>query len=447
MAGRFTCLVERQWGGLVKLWEEDKERVNMEGRQHRKPGTAEEKKDRIKRASIHLLSKGNTSKCMNLLTSDGLADLDDPQVRKQVQAKHPPRGQEIQETVVLKSPVSNLKGLRNSLKNLKRKKGSSPGAGGCRPEYLVTLGEVMQADRMEMFEDVCLLYLNSKLPPWFYQVFLTTRTVAPYKDNTHGPVWPIGVQHPLPRVLGSYVVQENKMELVSFLEPQQLALSRGGCSKLYTTLRMLVEEGPSRNVLVKYDKENAFNCCSRARAVKVYSKEPTLSHLASHAATTLAPTIALEDRGKVWGWGEEGYTQGAPRSSTDFCCSTQEYLVRLDTMVRQGGGQALALMDDGYVYGPPEVVFPAIKVFELEILSNCGLKLQRSKCEVLSWSGALPEGCPDGFKLAGDVIDGRFEPGLMCVGVPMGSDTWIKRKMMGKVEELGEEMEKVVSGG
>ena len=436
VAGRFHCLVERRWGKLVRLWEEDRAQARKEARVHREAGTLVEEEDRRKRNSIAQLGKGNVSKCMNLLTSNGVADLNDPLVRLQVETKHPPRRHEIQNTVVLKSPVDNLKGLREALLNLRRKKGSSPGAGGCRMEYLVTLGEVLEADRMQMFEDVCLLYLQSRLDPWFYRVFLTTRTVALYKDETQGPVRPLGIRHPLPRALGSMIMSQSKPELEAFFLPQQLAFSKGGCFKLYVTMRMRLEEGPHTNVLVKWDKENAFNSSSRARAVKVYSQEPTLSHLASHAATTLASSTALEDRGRLWGEGEEGFSQGDPRAGADYCAGTQEYLVKLDLMVRRAGGQALALYDDGYVYGPPDVVFPAMVEYEEEVWQNCGLRFQRSKCEVFSWSGELPAHCPRGFKLAGDVISGRFEPGLMVVVAPLGSDNWVKSKMQMKMQKV-----------
>ena len=47
------------------------------------------------------------------------------------------------EALALSSPVPNPKNLSENMANLKRKKGSSPGAGGCRIEFLVTLAEVL----------------------------------------------------------------------------------------------------------------------------------------------------------------------------------------------------------------------------------------------------------------------------------------------------------------
>ena len=73
--------------------------------------------------------------------------------------------------------------------SLKSKKGSSPGAGGCRAEFLVALAETMDADKMQQLEEFGMMYLRSDLPPWFYQVFLSTRMVGLYKDI------PFSLQH------------------------------------------------------------------------------------------------------------------------------------------------------------------------------------------------------------------------------------------------------------
>ena len=95
---------------------------------------------------------------------------------------------------------------------------------------------------MQQLEDLGMAYLGGRLPPWFYRVFLATRTVALWKDKEHESVRPLGIRHPLLRVLHRMVVAENKVELREFLEPQQLALSPGGCNKLYFSLRMLMEQ-------------------------------------------------------------------------------------------------------------------------------------------------------------------------------------------------------------
>ena len=81
MAQRFTCLVERQWDGLVDLWERERERGcrKEEGNQGQ-ADIPKEEEHKVRRNNLNAMGKGNTSKCMNLLLSPGLADLDDPAV-------------------------------------------------------------------------------------------------------------------------------------------------------------------------------------------------------------------------------------------------------------------------------------------------------------------------------------------------------------------------------
>ena len=381
--------------------------------------------DKLRRRVIALLGTGNVSKAVSLITSHGVANINAPEVRRQLEEKHPARERQLPRSVIKQSPVQNLKGLRYAMLDLRKKKGTSPGAGGCRGEFLVTLAETFDADKMQQLEDFCLRYLQSELPPWFTQVLLTTRTVALFKDEEEDAIRPLGIRHPLIRCVHRLVVSANREEVKAFLEPQQLAMSEGGCTKLYHSINTLLDLRRDF-ICVKLDCKNAFNSCSRARLVKVLSEEPSLRHLASHAATSLAAPTALEDRGELFGWSEDGFPQGCPEAAPEYCVSWQEQVVEMDQAVSQDGGCSLMLMDDGYVVGLPQAVFLAIRVFERDIKEECGLTLQRKKCEVFSWTGEVPEGCVPGFTLAGRWVDGRFEPGFICVGAPIGTDMYVK---------------------
>ena len=52
------------------------------------------------------------------------------------------------------------------------------------------------------------------------------------------------------------------------------------------------------------------------------------------------------------------------------------------------------------------------------------------------WDCALPEGTPEGVEVAGKVIDGRFEAGFDCYGVPMGTNKYISSELMVKAEKI-----------
>ena len=101
-------------------------------------------------------------------------------------------------------------------------------------------------------------------------------------------------------------------------------------------------------------------------------------------------------------------------------------------------------IDDGYVAGPPALVFPAIRKFEEDIYNKCVLTLQRTKCKVFSWTGEMPNNVIPGFTLAGTEVDGRFEPGFICVGAPIGTDSYVKNMMRKKVSELRVKVTKTV---
>ena len=138
--------------------------------------------------------------------------------------------------------MDNLRGLWDSLLSLKT--GGSPGSGGLRAEYLITLAQTLDGDRMGCLEGFGLRYLRGELPPWFYSVFLANQSVALFKDSGKVAVRPIGVKHTLVRSLHREVVKQNRGEIVRYLEPEQLALSKGGGQKLVFCVRTLLEENP-----------------------------------------------------------------------------------------------------------------------------------------------------------------------------------------------------------
>ena len=85
-------------------------------------------------------------------------------------------------------------------------------------------------------------------------------------------------------------------------------MSQAGGGKLIHSVRMLAEERRDF-VVVKLDMKNAFNEVSRASIIERLEDEPSLQHLAWHAATLLAPASGLESGGQLWGEAQEGTTQ------------------------------------------------------------------------------------------------------------------------------------------
>ena len=72
----------------------------------------------------------------------------------------------------------------------------------------------------------------------------------------------------------------------------------------------------------------------------------------------------------LWGKTEEGETQGDPKAGALFCVGIQPQVRELCSEVREAGGVGLFGMDDGYVVGPTEVVFPAVERFERRLMDS-----------------------------------------------------------------------------
>ena len=100
--------------------------------------------------------------------------------------------------------------------------------------------------------------------------------------------------------------------------------------------------------------------------------------------------------------------------------------------------------DDGYVFGPPNTVFPALERFAFRIRERCSLGLQFDKTEVFCW-GELPACTPANLRRAGLDIDGNFEPGMDVYGIGFGSDAFVSSFLASKVEEIRMTVEKTCS--
>ena len=107
-------------------------------------------------------------------------------------------------------------------------------------------------------------------------------------------------------------VTKNKVALIDFLEPHQLALSLAGGGKLAHQIRML-SESRKDFIEIKVDMRNVHNEVSRAAVIEALKKEPSLRHMASHTS--------LEVKGKLFGRGRRRSQSRRPRCKwLVLCC-------------------------------------------------------------------------------------------------------------------------------
>ena len=440
---RFNSIVQGDFGELVNLWKHDKA-VSHKKKEARgeitKPSTDMQKKSR---QAVSLISKGFISKACNRMTSHGVACIENPDTKAALRSKYPMRGKELPQAVTRGQAVDTMY-LRNAFLSLKS--GVAPGTGQLRPEFLVTLAEVWEVNSSswDLLQNFSMRHVNGTLPAWYYKCSMSVETVGMFKTAEQEPsvIRPIGMRNPFVKIIHKEVVRQNKEIITEFLEPQQLGMSVAGGAKLVHSVRMMLESNPDF-ICIKLDFRNAFNEVSRARIIEALENEPSLMHLAAHAATILAPSSGLESRGVLWGESNEGTTQGDPESGPYFCIAMQEYVRKADKYLAAQGGCARFGWDDGYLIGPTDTVYETLESFSQEVHNNCGLTLQRRKTEVFNRSENSVTS--NGLVSAGANINGQWEPGMICYGVPIGSDTYVRHMLNLKVTEVEQEVEAITS--
>ena len=445
LSSRYNCVLEEDWEGLVERWERDRQkRSEKHARRGSRPNRSSEEYEerevsKQRRIVVGLIQAGQLGKAMGRVTSFGLGDIRDQAVKDQLSEKFPPRQRPLPESVSKLRPIDSFRNLRGSLLSLSP--GTAAGAGGIRNEYLVALGERMEEQEIKLLEDFGMAYSAGELPSWFYRVFQTLQTVAPYKDRSQEAVRPLGLKNSMIKMFNKDIMAQSKTEVRDFLEPVQLGISIAGPALLTRSVSGVLQAFPDF-ICFRLDLKNAFNEMSRRAILDVLNSEESLKHLVTFAAAILAPVAALETGGEVWGETAEGVGQGDPPSGDFFSVGLHPDLLELDRACREGGGQARAGHDDVFAQGPANVVIPAVERFARSIWERCHLKLQWNKSHIFTWDGILPEGTPEGVGIAGKTIDGVLEVGFDCYGVPMGTDKYVKSELMVMASEVAEDAKK-----
>ena len=122
----------------------------------------------------------------------------------------------------------------------------------------------------------------------------------------------------------------------------------------------------------------------------------------------------------------------------------QEDVEVLDNRLAAHGGMARFGNDDGYAVGRPEHVFPAVAAFAAAVEAGCSLLLVPSKSEIYCQDSTLPGNSLAGFTLAGAEVAEQWENGFICYGFPVGSNSFVKAKMMEKVEEVASKIRRAL---
>ena len=263
VASRYECVVQGDWAGLVERWERDKLKREQkysarEGRRPNRDAAETEQKDLAKqrRIVLGLIESGQLGKAMGRVNSHGLGDINNPVIRDQLTEKFPPRQRPLPDSVPKIKPIDNFKDIRTSLLSLNP--GTAPGSGGLRNEYLTAWGERMEDRELKLLEDLGLAYSAGELPAWYYVVWQSLQTVAPFKDNLLEAVRPLGLKNSLTKLYNKEVMVQSKPEMREFLEPVQLGLSVAGAALLTRSVSGVMQTY-KEFICFRLDLKNAFD--------------------------------------------------------------------------------------------------------------------------------------------------------------------------------------------
>lgn len=324
---------------------------------------------------------------------------------------------------------------------------SAPGPSQFRWEHLLA---VYKGGGADMLFQVCSQLAAGELPmearPWFGGA----RLVALLKDVDEtgaplpppfGGVRPIACGEVIRKLVAKIICKQDADGFRTYLCPaavegEMAAVTQrgvavpGGADQMVHASRLLLEIHPEW-VLVKVDARNAFNCLSRvAMLAAVRRRFPHLLAYSKLCYDSPSPLFFRMERGHMHFWSREGPHQGDPLGCLYLSLPLQEVL--LDLHRAHPDVVITAYIDDVILLGPPEAVRLAYLALVEQMAERLGLDSQPRKCGVYSPRGdisAFPQDMPG--------VQERAD-GCEVVGIPIGSDEYVRSAVLRKVRRLNE---------
>ena len=456
IASRLDAHKQRNYDQLLDWYFSDRE---IAGRAPR--GTIDETRDRKLKKVLEHTKVGQYSQAMRRITSNGIGDSRRKEIRAQMQRKFPPRKHRVgplSEYLGNGTPtVTKITGdqIARAIRNLTP--GTAPGPDGFQAEYLkITL----KAQNLELGKDViteiaryATAFGAGLLPAHTYYVGSGSWLVPVIKARLTDtaavpPCRPVCIGSVRERVLTGTIVTANTDNLQEVYLPQQLGFTQNGCEMVPMIVRLHLEQEPE-NAAIKLDNENHFNESMRHAALQFCASRPKLAPImpALHATHEYGSPLHYHD-GTRADDAVEGGKQGGVMAGQLAALALQPVLVAADSALRESGGCALAIIDDGYLLGPPKVLAAVLTEYKKN-LKAIGGKLNEDKSAALL--GARCE-LPADFPVPrGAIYDGPGGKtgnivgyGIVCVGIPIGDPAYVKRFLELKEEEIFDKIDRTV---
>ena len=143
-----------------------------------------------------------------------------------------------------------------------------------------------------------------------------------------------------------------------------------------------MEANPTFGV-IKGDMRNGYNEVKRESCLQAMRNTGRLDHILAHSHTLLDPVlyikmgsgVHIEDAGFR---SCDGLDQGAIEAGLFFSLAIDSAMQNMNRTLGEAGGGVVAIIDDNYPMGPPEVLFKANNQLKAD-LKKVGLELQLDK--------------------------------------------------------------------
>ena len=412
-----------------------------------------------------ILGQRSLRRAARLLGGMTLASGQDADVAEQVIRKHPKRRLHFRLSPQLRCPMVALDMSELKAKYIRLDRASAVGPGGYRNSYLRALALAINDKGLAAHRYFANLFLNGKLPSWYYKLKVAVRVACLTDSNdttSNRKVRPIALTCCQKRAWTSALMRQKSASLARFLQPYQVAVGiKGGAHLVAMAVNTHLALHPE-HVVVSLDIRNAFNEGERALILQAVAEHESTRFLVPLLGAMFQPVSA------VFGIAgldtvSNGLQQGESTSTAVFAIAIHSALTKAAKCLARTGGMAVAYVDDAYFAGLPEEVAAAVEVFKIA-LAELHYELVPRKCEVMAVSveaacafetlrtdGRFPSVTSDTFQW-GSIDFGSDAPrcvgdlhkcGLVVVGVPVGGQEFICKKLDLKVHEIVRQISKL----
>ena len=364
---------------------------------------------------------------------------------QKLKAKHPPRKRDIDvEVDQERQSLFDFDDFQKTVRSLPKSK--APGNSGMKYEFF--RGLIASKTSMELLFRVCHSWslaeddtIADELRPWIFGGRLLGLSKP---DND---VRPISMGEALVKLTAKCIITGQKEEMTEFFpKGHQFGVAFSGGTEFFAKLVSVLREELTEHVFMSLDFANAFNSVSRASIAEELKKHfpqllPWFMQMYGHTSNLV---FGLRDGEVVILNSAEGDQQGDPLAPFYFALAIQAGIYEIREVMKNDDKFAdlFAYLDDSQFcihYSKVKEYFALAE----PIFASRGLTLNVKKTEILA-SPALIAAEGKSWKPKEAKL---FVEGNKMLGVPVGSDEFIRGYLAEKIEKTRKTVEDIVALG